>query len=195
MPCRHHDRTRSEVGADPRHSETTLSGFKRFDLSTSMLAGSAQHSLPNYELCHETSDSESVPKSGQVQLRGACACSLCLLNHRVHKLSESICNAAPYRACIMIVTAHWHAVTVAVSGTHVRYDRTPVGGYHGDHRAGSRWWGVSLARYCGSIQALIVAARGVHVLVARGWSPAGPGDPPGRARSLMPRCWPGHDAQ
>jgi hypothetical protein len=122
MPCRHHDG--SEVGADPRHSEATLSGFKRFDLSTSMLAGSAQHSLPNYELWHETSDSESVPKSGQVQLRGACACSLCLLNHRVHKLSESICNAAPYGACIMIVTAHWHAVTVAVSGTHVRYDRT-----------------------------------------------------------------------
>jgi hypothetical protein len=31
----------------------------------------AQHSLPNCELCHETSDSESVPvpKNGQVQLR------------------------------------------------------------------------------------------------------------------------------
>jgi hypothetical protein len=27
----------------------------------------AQHSLPNNELCHETSDSESVPKNGQVQ--------------------------------------------------------------------------------------------------------------------------------
>jgi hypothetical protein len=71
----------------------------------------------------------------------------------------------------MIVTAHGHAVTVAVSGTHVRYDRTPVGGYHGDHRAGSRWWGVSLARYCGSTQALIVAARGVHVLVCPGLEP------------------------
>jgi hypothetical protein len=41
---------------------------------------------------------KSVPKNGQVQLRGACACSLCLLNHRIHKLS--ICNADPYRACI-----------------------------------------------------------------------------------------------
>jgi hypothetical protein len=29
----------------------------------------AQHSLQNCELCQETSDSESVPKSGQVQLR------------------------------------------------------------------------------------------------------------------------------
>jgi hypothetical protein len=28
-----------------------------------------QHSLPNDELCHDTSDSESVPKNGQVQLR------------------------------------------------------------------------------------------------------------------------------
>ena len=28
-----------------------------------------QHSLPNDELCHDTSDSESEPKNGQVQLR------------------------------------------------------------------------------------------------------------------------------
>jgi hypothetical protein len=43
---------------------------------------------------------ESIPKNGQVQLRGACACILCLLNHRIHKLS--ICNAVPYRlgACM-----------------------------------------------------------------------------------------------
>jgi hypothetical protein len=30
----------------------------------------AQHNLPNYELCHETIDSERAPKSGQVQLQG-----------------------------------------------------------------------------------------------------------------------------
>ena len=28
-----------------------------------------QHSTPNDELCHDTSDSKSVPKNGQVQLR------------------------------------------------------------------------------------------------------------------------------
>ncbi len=58
-----------------------------------------QHSLPNYELCHDTSDSESVPNNGQTcATSGACACSLCLLHHRFNELS--ICNAVPYRACI-----------------------------------------------------------------------------------------------
>ncbi len=50
--------------------------------------------ITNYHDAMKPVIRKSVPKSGQVQLRGACACSLCLLNHRNHKLS--ICNAVPY---------------------------------------------------------------------------------------------------
>jgi hypothetical protein len=38
----------------------------------------------------------------QVQLRGACACSLCLLHHRFHWHRLSIFNAGPYRACVLV---------------------------------------------------------------------------------------------
>ncbi len=56
-------------------------------------------SLPNDVLCHYTSDSESVPKNVRaVATSGACACSLCLLNHRFHRLS--IFNAVLYRVCV-----------------------------------------------------------------------------------------------
>ncbi len=43
-----------------------------------------QHSLPNDELCHDTSDSESVPQNGQVQLRTHARATFAsgLLKHR-----------------------------------------------------------------------------------------------------------------
>jgi hypothetical protein len=52
----------------PRATSRVSTGL---NLATLEKIGVAQHSLPNYELCHETSDSESesVPKNGQVQLR------------------------------------------------------------------------------------------------------------------------------
>ena len=62
----------------------------------------AQHSLSNYELCHETIDSEKRAQKRAGVTSVACACSLQVchwhLNHRFHRLS--ICNAVPYRACV-----------------------------------------------------------------------------------------------
>ena len=52
--------------------------------------------MANYAMIPVTR--KACPKPGRCNFGRACACSLCLLNHRLHKLST--CNAVPYRACV-----------------------------------------------------------------------------------------------
>ncbi len=64
--------TRQLASGRPRGIVGVESSYARVDRCGTAQCASQITNL----VCHETSDSESVPKSGQVQLRGACACKV-----------------------------------------------------------------------------------------------------------------------